>query len=246
LSFPELRLSANSAAGAHSYRQWLALPEHRVSTIPNGLLDGMLPPMDQNARNRLRESLEIPVEAPLIAGVFRLSDEKRPLLFVETAGLLLEAFPQAHVVLVGDGPRRADVAAGIGKLMGATRFHMVGSRSDATDFLGAADLVLHTAWAEGHPNVLMEAQLLGRPIVCAASHGTAECLYLSPAIRVEDTDDPALLAQAAAAILSAPDEVAAAASAARAWLLDRFSIARLVANSLEAAGVPCLDVIDAC
>ena len=246
LCFPELHLSANSAAGANSYCQWLDLPEDRVSTVPNGLLDGMLPPMDWAARTRLRKKLRIPIEALLIVGVFRLSDEKRPLLFVETAGLLLEEFPQAHVILVGDGPRRADVAAAIRELKEAARFHMVGSRSDATDVLGAADLVLHTAWAEGHPNVLMEAQLLERPIVCTASHGTAECLYTSSVIRVEDTADPALLARSAAAILLDAAEAARAASPARAWLLDRFSIARLVTNSLKAADIPQLDIMEVC
>lgn len=238
LRFPDVKLSANSAAGTRSYEEWLGLPEGGVVTVPNGLPDGMLPPLGPEARARIRKRLGIPAAAPLIVGVFRLADEKRPLLFVEAAGLLLATHPQAHVVLIGDGPRRADVATAVAGLTDGVleRFHLLGARSDATDYLGAADLVLHTAWAEGHPNVLMEAQLLGRPIVCAASYGTAECLYPCPSIQVVETDQAAPLAREALSILADPEQAAAAARPARIWLLEHFSIGRLVTNSLAAAG----------
>lgn len=238
LRFSEVRLSANSAAGARSYEEWLSLPAGQVVTVPNGLPDGMLPPLAPEARAKVRERLGIPVAAPLIVGVFRLADEKRPLLFVEAASLLLINHPEAHVALIGDGPRLADVTTAIAGLMDGVleRFHLVGARSDATDYLGAADLVLHTAWAEGHPNVLMEAQLLGRPIVCAASYGTAECLYPCPSIRVVETDQAAPLAQEALSILADLEQAIATAQSARYWLLEHFSIGQLVTNSLAAAG----------
>lgn len=238
LRFPEVRLSANSAAGARSYEEWLSLPMGGVVTVPNGLLDGMLPPLSPEARAQVRDELGIPSAAPLIVGVFRLADEKRPLLFVEAARLLLTALPRAHVALIGDGPRRTDVATVVAGLTDGIpeRFHLLGARSNATDYLGAADLVLHTAWAEGHPNVLMEAQLLGRPVVCVASHGTAECLYPCPSIQVVETDQAAPLVRQALSILSDIDQAAAIARPARDWLLEHFSIGRLVTNSLAAAG----------
>ncbi|KPF85155.1 hypothetical protein IP70_13240 [alpha proteobacterium AAP38] len=239
LRFPEVRLSANSSAGAHSYEEWLSLPAGGVVTVPNGLPDGMLPPLAPETRTQIRERLGIPAAAALVVGVFRLADEKRPLLFVEVASLLLAAHPEAHVALIGDGPRRSDVETAIAGLMDGVsdRFHLVGARSDATDYLGAADLVLHTAWAEGHPNVLMEAQLLGCPIVCTASYGTAECLYPCASIRVLETDQAAPLVQEALSILADSEQAAMAARSARFWLFEHFSIRQLVTNSLAAAGV---------
>lgn len=240
LRFGEIQMSANSAAGARSYEEWLGRGQDAVITIPNGLPAGLLPPLDSARRRAVRAGLGVMSDAaPLIVGVFRLSEEKRPLLFVIAAGRLLAEFPTAHVALVGDGPQRLDVREAVQKLPAdaQARFHLLGARPDATDYLGAADLVLHSAWAEGHPNVLMEAQLLGRPIVCTASYGTAECLYPCPAIQMVESDDPAALAQAAAVLLADPVGAAALARPAREWLLSQFSIQRLIAHSLAAAGI---------
>lgn len=244
LCFPEVHLTANSAAGAASYQEWLGLPREQVTAIPNGLLEGALPPLAEGERERIRREIGVPLNAPMIVGVFRLADEKRPFLFLDAAQLVAAAAPDVHVVLVGDGPLRDDIVTAGRRLVDEGRLHMTGARSDATDIIAAGDLILHTAWAEGHPNVLMEAQLLGRSIICTASHGTAECLCPSTAIRIVESDAPECLAAASLTLLQDREAATAAASPARAWLFDHFSIAKLVENTLTAAGLPADRIAD--
>jgi len=70
-----VRLSANSRFGAASYADWLDLPVARLPVIANGVAEG---PSGTPAGADGLDS-----RPPRVAGVFRLSPEKRPILFVE-------------------------------------------------------------------------------------------------------------------------------------------------------------------
>ncbi len=83
LSLPNIKMINNSRAGATDYADWLDIAPERVNVVYNGLdfaaLHRDLQAVDDNA---VRAELGVPPCAPLIGGVFRLSEEKRPMLLI--------------------------------------------------------------------------------------------------------------------------------------------------------------------
>ncbi|MGQ9369470.1 glycosyltransferase [Azospirillum sp. ST 5-10] len=235
--FAEVRLSANSGAGGRSYAEWLDLPASEVTVIANGVPREAAAPVPAEATAGIRAELGGDDGTPLVVGAFRLSDEKQPLLFIEVAARLRRLCPDVRVALVGDGPLMADVKAAVAAAGLERTLTLLGVRQDVRAVIAAGDLLLHTALAEGQPNVLLEAQLLGVPIVCTDAGGTRECLapVLHGGIRAVDDADG--LVGACVATLEDLARARRAAAAAGSWVADRFSVERMVANSLSAAGV---------
>jgi glycosyltransferase involved in cell wall biosynthesis len=166
----------NSAAGAADYAQWLGLPGNRIRVLRNGIDPGASARPAPGTQERLRAALGIPETAPVIGSVFRLYDEKRPLLWVETAALVARARPDCHFVIVGAGPLRGAVLKRARRGGFAERLHCPGASDEASGYLSLFDVFLLTSRAEGTPNVVLEASLAGVPVVATEAGGTAETI----------------------------------------------------------------------
>jgi glycosyltransferase involved in cell wall biosynthesis/2-polyprenyl-3-methyl-5-hydroxy-6-metoxy-1,4-benzoquinol methylase len=175
-SIPEIVMLNNSAAGAADYARWLGLPASRIRVLRNGVDPGAVTPPASGTPERLRSALGIPETAPVIGAVFRLYDEKQPLLWAETAALVAGARPDCHFVIVGAGPLRGAVLKRAEQGGFAERLHCPGASSEASAYLSMFDVFLLTSRAEGTPNVVLEASLAGVPVVATAAGGTAETI----------------------------------------------------------------------
>lgn len=169
-----VRFCSNSAAGARDYEAWLGLPRESVPVVPNAFIAPPVPP----ASDRLvkRRELGIAADAPLVAGVFRLHPEKRPLYFLECVAAIRAAVPDLRVVLAGVGPLEADVRAAVARLGLADTVLLLGQHKEVPRLLAAADVLLLVSDWEGTPNVVLEAQHCGCVPVATAAGGTPEAL----------------------------------------------------------------------
>jgi glycosyltransferase involved in cell wall biosynthesis len=106
---------------------------------------------------------------PLIGFVGRLDHQKAPDDLLEVFALVASEVPEAHFVIVGDGPMRADLEsrrlAGDGAL--AQRLSFVGEQPGTWAMSGFDVFTLPSRY-EGFPYVLIEAAHLGVPIVTTA------------------------------------------------------------------------------
>jgi glycosyltransferase involved in cell wall biosynthesis len=229
---PGLVLSANSAAGGADYAQWIGVPTDRVHTVHNGLDEAALRVPGDDEAAALRREFGIGAGAPVLAGVFRLSAEKRPMLWLEVVAALRQELPDLHALHVGHGPDQGAVVRRISELGLANHVHLLGRRPDPFTALRAADLLLLTSTFEGIPNVALEAQWLERPVVCTAAGGSVE------AVRDGDTgfvvDEPAVgpLAEACARILRDRALASRLGAAARAFVRAQFTVERMVDGSI--------------
>jgi glycosyltransferase involved in cell wall biosynthesis len=74
----------------------------------------------------LHDLLGISKAHPLIGFVGRLSPEKAPDVFVRMADLLRPAFPDAHFVIVGEGPLLGELRTLVNDLHLGSRVHFAG------------------------------------------------------------------------------------------------------------------------
>ncbi|WP_421145286.1 glycosyltransferase [Aeromonas dhakensis] len=165
---PGIVLSVNSMAGAQSYARWLNLPESSIPVVKNAVMakrvEGQKP----------LHQLGIPLSAPILMGIMRLSPEKSPCRFIEVVASVIAKLPQTHAILIGDGPLRAEVAACIAQQPCHDRIHLVGVKDDVFEWLSCASLLISTSSHEGMSNVILEAQSLGCPVVATDIPGNRE------------------------------------------------------------------------
>ena len=145
-------------------------------------------------------------DAPRLVCVGRLAEQKGQLVLVQAAARLRDQGVPFELVLVGDGPMRAEIERLIARLDLGGHIRIAGWLDGAgvrREILASRALVL-PSFAEGLPVVLMEALALGRPVISTYVAGIPELVrpridgWLVPPGSVED------LAEALREALAAP------------------------------------------
>ena len=98
---PRVLLTGNSRASNADYAQWIGIDERRVKLVPNALDAAKIEAGDANSLQRLRQQLGVTSGTPIILGVFRLSEEKRPLLFIEVVAAVAARVPELTRICCG-------------------------------------------------------------------------------------------------------------------------------------------------
>ena len=139
---------------------------NRTWTIPNGIDTERfsLRPADP----RLRASLGLQPEHRVVALVAALRPEKNHELLLQAAPIILAELPQTRFLIVGDGPRRAELHR-LARRFGVD--HAViftGNRDDIPDVLACADVAVLCSHMEANPLALLEALACEKPVVATA------------------------------------------------------------------------------
>jgi glycosyltransferase involved in cell wall biosynthesis len=125
--------------------------------------------------------------------VAALVKHKDPLTFVNAMKSVVSAIPNAHALMIGDGPLRPEVERAIAQSGLGENVHLAGYRTDADALLTVADVVALSSREEGLGTVLIDALWMGKPIAATRAGGIPEivedglCGLLSP-----PEDGPAL------------------------------------------------------
>jgi len=134
----------------------------RVTLVPNGVDRELFQPQD---RIHARRSLGLPERGKVLLFVGRLEREKGVDELVRAFRLLTaESTECVSLVIVGDGSLGERLARQSNDVRGLV---LAGARTpaDVARYLAAADVLVLPSWAEGTPNVILEALAAGRPIV---------------------------------------------------------------------------------
>jgi glycosyltransferase involved in cell wall biosynthesis len=169
MSFARRGCSARTIAVSDFARERLLAggwdrPERTV-TIHNGIA----PPAVARTRDEVRRELGLDPGDVAIAMVGVLRPGKGQL---EAIAAMEGVGDRARLLIAGDGPERAAVAAAAAPL--GNRAVMLGWRDDVADLLGAADVMLLPSHAEAFPTVLLEAMAARLPIVATRVGGIPE------------------------------------------------------------------------
>jgi len=115
-------------------------------------------------------------DAPRFVCVARLSPEKGHLVLLEAARELASTGVDFEMTLIGGGPLRPEIAARIAELGLGARVRLAGSLSGSAvrKAISEARALVLPSLSEGLPVVLMEALVLGRPVIATAVGGIPE------------------------------------------------------------------------
>ncbi len=168
------RFVAVSETTAQQARARHEAPAGRIVVIPNGIrLEKFR--RDPAARSAVRSELAIPQDAWVIATVGRIDDNKNQQLLVRAAAPLLG--PGVHLVLVGDGPARAELEAAVRAIGAPAQFvHVLGRRMDVARLFSGFDVFALSSISEGLPLVVPEAMASELPIIATAVGGLPDII----------------------------------------------------------------------
>ncbi|MCC6907308.1 MAG: glycosyltransferase family 4 protein [Phycisphaerales bacterium] len=184
---------ANSHRGAASYAEYVGIEESRFHIVFNGLFRDHFDRPTPAQRRQARQRLGLPAEAPVVAVVNRLDEEKQPELMLKVITLLRERLPNVRVIVAGSGPLEGRVREIIARRNLEQTVTLLGRVSDVVGIMSAADVLLLTSRYEGCPNVALEAQHVGVPVVATDAGGTSDAVSHGVTGYICGVDDVAAL-----------------------------------------------------
>ena len=234
---PNVIFINNSEAGASDYADWMGVPRERVGVIRNGVDFADVARPSLQAVQRFRALLGVPIGAPLVGGLFRLSPEKRPDLWIETARIIAAARPDCRFVIFGAGPMREQMLA-LAAARGLAEVLMIRDvTKEPLVALSAFDVCLLTSIAEGTSNVVLEAQWIGTPVIATAGGGTRESLDIGASGWLIDQPDADTIAKIVLHVLADSKCRSTAAETGPHFVASRFGTDRMIRETISLYGL---------
>ncbi len=202
----------------------------RKSTVIHNPFATDAAPIDRGeARRALLAELGRGPDVHVVGFVGNLYERKRPLVFVETIAHMLASDPGLEIVAPMFGERReggAEVTAAIERHGLAGRVCLMGFRYPPEPWIAACDLLLVPSVEEPFGRSLIEAMLLGTPLIAADSGGNPEIIRQGETGYLVPPDDPDAFAERALVLLRDAGARAAIAAKGRADAVSRFDMQR--------------------
>jgi glycosyltransferase involved in cell wall biosynthesis len=147
-------------------------PPHRIAVVPNGIDPAAI--QDRAGRDEVRRELGIPLDAPVVGTLGRLSEVKRQDLLISGFAKFRQRVPGAHLMLVGDGPMLGPLKKQVEELGLESCVHFAGYQASPGRYLHAMDLFVLTSESEGMPLAVLEAWAAGLAVVASRVGGLPE------------------------------------------------------------------------
>ncbi len=228
--FGNLKYISNSRLTADAYADVMDIPRDHVSVIYNGVDEKALEYKNEDLED-IRKELSIPDRSMVVGTVYRISEEKRPFLWIDSALILQNSNPDLHFIMVGAGPFESQVADYIEK-KGLKNMHMVGKQTNVGLWYALFDVLLLTSRVEGVSNAVVESQLCGCPVVAPSVGGLPEAMKNGKTGFLINDHSATALAAAVAKILNDDQLRITLSSQAREFARSKFSIPVLIQKTL--------------
>ena len=172
LGFFTERIICCSQAVADSLAERAGISRRKLSVVYNGTSA-----MPRSAPPGLRERLGIGADAPVILCVASLAPHKGHRILLEAFARVHGKFPQAVLILAGDGPCRRELEDLVGRLKLARQVIFTGIYQEVGELIGLCDLaVLASPQREGMSLWLAEAMSAGKPLAAFAIPSMTEVI----------------------------------------------------------------------
>ena len=175
------------------------------------------------------------LDGRIVGNVARLAEQKGHRDLIAAAPIVLEQHPDVRFVVAGGGELREELEE-LARPLG-DRFELLGERDDVPDLLASFEVFAFPSRFEGLCLAVIEAQAAGVPVVATPVGGIRETVVDGRTGRLVPLRDVEALAAAIVEVLDEPDAAHRMAETARARVLERFAVERMVAETLALYGI---------
>jgi glycosyltransferase involved in cell wall biosynthesis len=200
-----------------------------IHVIYNGIEKG-ISKSDRSSKGAAREELGIPKNRRVVGIVAGLRPMKRHKTFIRAARRVLDADPNVHFVIVGDGSLRGGLEALTTDLGINGRVHFVGWQGDVYPFLSIFDIGVNCSANEGLSNAIMEYMAYGVPCIVSRAGGNEELIENGVNGYTFELDNDTELARLTVSLLEDTKKQEEFAAESRRIIRNEFGIDRMVHN----------------
>jgi glycosyltransferase involved in cell wall biosynthesis len=235
--FTDLLFSQSAEDAEDAVQEGIALREN-VLAIGNGVDVARFDPVKVGAGDTARESLGISRDAFVVGMIGRQVKEKGVADYLAAAKIVAAKNPQAWFLLVGER-LASDHAGGVEAELAAARVALgerlvaPGSRSDIPELLAAMDLFCLPSWREGMPRTIIEAMMMGKPVLATDIRGAREEVVTEQTGLLVPTRSPQALAAAMERFIGDREWAGRLGNAGRQRALLLYDEKEVVARQLE-------------
>jgi glycosyltransferase involved in cell wall biosynthesis len=167
-------------AADHVVCQGEALRQDLISYAPIGNKSTVIGnPVDIDLLQRkASEPCKPPDGRPALLAVGRLAYQKGFDMLIAGLPRILDAFPNAHLTILGEGPERGHLENDAAALGVRARVTFLGVVENPWKLMSRADLIISSSRYEGFANAVLEALACARPVVATDSAGAIRDLVV--------------------------------------------------------------------
>lgn len=209
------------------------VPERRISQLYNGVdTDGFRPA--PGGATPIAGCPFDPSQHWLVGTVGRMAVVKDQLMLARAFVLALSQAPELRaslrLVMVGEGPLRAQAQALLAQAGVADLAWLPGERQDLADIMRGLHCFALPSLAEGISNTILEAMACGLPVIATAVGGNADLVSQGETGLLVPAADERAMAQALSSLAGQQAVAAAMGRAGRERVLAHFSLKAMVST----------------
>lgn len=236
LKHENVKLYNNSYISANSFDRWLGLDNTDTLEKTGVLYNGIHIPeklIEVNEVELLRHQLMASENDLLVGIVGRLAYEKLPFNVLEAIKIISKKRADIKFVFVGDGVLRESMENFINSNGLEEQVSIFGFTSDMPVMYSAMDLCVLISLAEGMPNVLLEAQSFGVPVLTSDVGGCRETIIEQVTGSTLQNNDPKTIAKGILKIFNDRLFMESSSVEAKKWIKENFSMPEMVKNATD-------------
>jgi L-malate glycosyltransferase len=206
------------------------VPASRVVTVNEGIDIGHV---EAAPKADLHSELWLPHNSPIVGNVAALVPHKGQRHLIEAAALVVKKVPDARFVIAGEGELRPSLERQIKEHHLEKHVFLAGFRPDILSVHKAFDIFVMSSVTEGLGTSLLDAMACGKPVVATTAGGMPEVVIDGRTGLLVPPRDHAAMADAIVRLLRDPVVRAEMAAAGEARVRAKFSVERMVDDTLN-------------
>lgn len=220
----------NSASLRAEARALGIAPESKLHLLGEGSTNGVDVERFSPGSSDVRERLGIPMDAPVIGFVGRLTRNKGVPELLDAFDMILTAEPRTRLLLVGWFDRAEDELGDElrSRIENHSQIHFTGFQEDTSSYYRAMDVMVLPTYREGFPNVVLEAAATGIPVIATTCTGSRDAVVPEVTGLLIPPGYAEAIYEATLALLRNPERRRRMGVAARAWILEHFQDQRVL------------------
>ncbi len=202
--------------------------EKKISVVNSGVERKAGP----DSRAEARRSLDVAPDAKLVGNVGALVGHKGQRFLVEAAPLVVREMPSTKFVIVGEGELMGLLRDRASQLGVDNAIIFAGFQPDVHRYISAFDVFVAPSVMEGLNTSILDAMMLGRPVVATTAGGIPEIIEHEKTGLLVPPANPEALAAAIVELLKDPEKAERLARAGQERVVEEFSAERMVEGTI--------------
>lgn len=212
------------------------IPSKKIVRIYNGVeIDSDAGYRMPDVRKKIMQEFMIPEDVMLVGTIGRLVWQKGLPYFIQAIKEIDARCKMQNVryLIVGEGELKESLRVKVKSLKLEEKVIFTGFRQDVKEILSALDILVLPSIREGQPIILLEAMVMGKPIVATDIGGVNETVIDGVTGILVPPKDPSALAEAIVCLLKDRKKAQEMGQAGRRVVEEKFNVDLMVANTEE-------------